>query len=199
MQQSGGHISVRSAPGSGTTVKVYLPQADSPSAEAPSEATETRTRRGSETILLVEDEEAVRAVVRTILERHGYHVLEAQSGGDALIVCEHHLGKIDVLLTDVVMPHMSGRELAGRLGPLRPEMKVLYMSGYIDDSVVRHGVLDSSVAFLQKPVTPQTLTQKLRAVIDAAVPPEAQVAHETRWERAIGRLRAKRPITGRLS
>jgi two-component system, cell cycle sensor histidine kinase and response regulator CckA len=167
VQQSGGHIWVYSEPAEGTTIKVYLPQAGSSAAAAVVEATEPRTRRGSETILLVEDEGSVRAVTRTILERYGYLVLEAQSGGDALLICEQHKATIHVLLTDVVMPRMSGRKLADRLGLLRPDMKVLYMSGYTDDSIVRHGVLDSDVAFLQKPITPETLTRKLRQVIDS--------------------------------
>jgi CheY-like chemotaxis protein len=170
VRQSGGHIWVYSEPGEGTTVKVYLPRANSDAASAMEAIPEMRTRRGSETILLVEDEAPVRALARTILERHGYHVLEAQSGGDALLICEQHKATIHVLLTDVVMHRMSGRKLAERLASLRPEMKVLYMSGYTDDAVVRHGILDSDVAFLQKPITPETLTRKLREVIEAQEP-----------------------------
>ncbi len=166
VRQSGGNIWVYSEPGEGTTLKVYLPQA-ARGATVLDRAPEIRTRRGCETILLVEDEEAVRTLVRTILVRHGYHVLEAQNAGDALLLCEQHKATIHVLLTDVVMPRMSGRQLAERLRPLRAGMKVLYMSGYTDDSVVRHGLLESDVAFLQKPITPETLTRRLREVIEA--------------------------------
>ncbi len=167
VQQSGGNIWVYSEPGQGTTIKVYLPQTDAHgSAVVAQKPADSPARRGSETILLVEDEESVRLVARTILERHGYRVLEAQSGGDALLICEQHKATIHVLLTDVVMPRMSGRKLAERLALVRPEMKVLYMSGYTDDSIVRHGVLDSDVAFVQKPITPQNLTRKLREVIE---------------------------------
>jgi two-component system cell cycle sensor histidine kinase/response regulator CckA len=167
VQQSGGSIWVYSEVGIGTTMKIYLPRADPGCAVGVEVARDSPLERGSETILLVEDEEPVRALARTILQRYGYHVLEAQSGGDALLICEQHKATIHLLLTDVVMPRMSGRMLAERLIPMRPEMKVLYMSGYTDDSVVRHGVLDSDVAFLQKPLTPGTLTRKIREVLDS--------------------------------
>ena len=167
VQQSGGSVRVYSEPGEGTTLEVYLPQADPACAVAVEAATDTGTWRGCETILLVEDDAAVRALTRTILERNGYLVLEAQSGGDALLICEEHEETIHVLLTDVVMPRMNGRKLAERLAVLRPEMKVLFMSGYTDDSIIRHGILDSDVWFLQKPITPKTLTRKLREVIDS--------------------------------
>jgi CheY-like chemotaxis protein len=167
VRQSGGSIWVYSEVGEGTTIKVYLPQADPARGTAVEAAKDVQTRRGSETVLLVEDEEQVRALTRTILERHGYRVLEAQSGGDALLICEQHKATIHLLLTDVVMRRMSGRTLAARLASLRPEMKVLYMSGYTDDAIVRHGMLNSDVAFLQKPFTPATLTRKLREVLES--------------------------------
>jgi two-component system cell cycle sensor histidine kinase/response regulator CckA len=169
VQQSGGSIWVYSEPGKGTSFKVYLPRVDGAvdevrSVERPS------TLRGSETVLLVEDDEQVRAVARGILRRHGYHVLEASNGGEAMLLCEAHPRPIHLLISDVVMPHMSGPELARRLAEARPEMKVLCMSGYADDSVVRHGVVKSDIAYLQKPITLETLTRKVREVLDARGP-----------------------------
>ena len=119
----------------------------------------------AETILLVEDALRVRAVVREILEMNGYNVLEARHGAEALEISERHQGPIHLMVTDVVMPQMSGRELAQRLQPLRPDMKVLYMSGYTDDAIVRHGVLGAGMAFLSKPFTPDALALKINEIL----------------------------------
>jgi two-component system, cell cycle sensor histidine kinase and response regulator CckA len=169
VQQSGGSVWVYSEPGQGTSFKVYLPLAFGEVAEVRPPVALT-TLRGSETILLVEDEAQVRAVARGILERQGYVVIEAANGAEALRSCEEHGGAIDLLLTDVVMPEMSGPELARHLEAERPLMKILCMSGYTDDAVVRHGALGAGIAFIQKPFTPDTLARKVREVLDARWP-----------------------------
>ena len=122
---------------------------------------------GSETILVVEDEEGVRTLVCAVLRASGYNVIEASNGGEALSICERHQEAVHLMVTDVVMPGMSGRELSGKLGLLRPQMKVLYLSGYTSNAIVHHGVLEAGVSFLQKPFTPEVLTQKVRGVLDA--------------------------------
>jgi PAS domain S-box-containing protein len=165
VKQSGGHIWVYSEVGVGTTFKIYFPRvsADKRTASLASIAT---TPRGSETILLVEDEEQVRTLAKNVLKRQGYAVVDAHDAAAALAIASKHDGRIHLLLTDVVMPKMSGRELAEKLGPTRPDMKVLFMSGYTDDTIVHHGVLGEGVAFLQKPITPDTLARKVREVLD---------------------------------
>jgi two-component system, cell cycle sensor histidine kinase and response regulator CckA len=167
VKQSGGNIWVYSELGRGTTFKVYLPRVDE-EVDLLRPPVALSTLRGTETILLVEDEEQVRTIALNILRRQGYQVIAAQNAGDALLICERHEGRIDLLLTDVVMPLMSGPELARRLALPRPEMKVLCMSGYTDDSIVRHGVLETGVAFVQKPITPALLTRRVREVLDGA-------------------------------
>jgi signal transduction histidine kinase/CheY-like chemotaxis protein len=169
VQQSGGHVGVYSEPGRGTTFKIYLPRTDRP-ATAAGVVRQRGDLRGTETILLVEDEEPVRAVACAILRRHGYDVLEASNGGEALLISQDFPTRIHLLLTDVVMPRLSGRRLAEQLGPMRPGMKVLYASGYTDDAIVRHGVLEAGVPFIQKPFTPEGLLRRVRDVLDAAAP-----------------------------
>jgi two-component system cell cycle sensor histidine kinase/response regulator CckA len=167
VKQSGGCIWLYSELRGGTTFKIYLPLATGVQEQDVSNHSPTLDARGTETILVVEDEDQVRTVAVGILRRAGYRVLEASNPGEAIALCEQHPAEIHMLLTDVVMPKMSGRQLAARVALLRPAAKILFMSGYTDDAVLHHGVLDSGVTFLQKPLTPQTLTRKVREALDA--------------------------------
>lgn len=172
VNQSKGNIQVRSTPGQGTTFTIYLPCLDETD-EAVSQRAQNgllrRTERGTETVLLVEDEKGVRELAKRTLRHQGYHILEAEHGDEALQICEAYQGPIHLLLTDVIMPNrMSGRELAEQLKILLPDTKILYMSGYTDDIIVQHGVLDASVNFLQKPFNPSDLLYKVREVLDEA-------------------------------
>jgi two-component system cell cycle sensor histidine kinase/response regulator CckA len=166
VKQSGGNIWVYSELGHGTTFKVYLPRVDEGAQDYERIDVAEEYVQGTETILLAEDEEIVRKLARTILESYGYRVFEAANGGAALLICERYKEPIHLLITDVIMPEMSGRELAERLSQLRPEMKVLYMSGYTDNAIVHHGVLDEGTNFIQKPFAPDALAQKIREVLD---------------------------------
>ncbi len=166
VKQSGGYIGVYSELGHGTTFKIYLPRVDEPVEVLGEGVKGEEVPFGRETILLVEDEESVRKFAVSTLRRLGYEVLEASRGEEALSVCERHEGPVHMTVTDVVMPGMSGRELAEKLLVLRPEMKVLYMSGYTDDTIVRHGVLEKGVNYIQKPFSMEVLAKKVREVLE---------------------------------
>jgi PAS domain S-box-containing protein len=167
VKQSRGNIWAYSEPGRGTTFKIYLPWVDEPLKERSTRVLGEESPRGHETVLTVEDEEEVRKLAVQMLKRQGYAVFEASHGEEAMRVAQDHAQEgIDLLLTDVVMPGMSGRELAEKLGSLLPKMKVLYMSGYTDDAIVHHGVLEDGVNYLQKPFTLDSLARKVREVLD---------------------------------
>jgi nitrogen-specific signal transduction histidine kinase/ActR/RegA family two-component response regulator len=165
VKQSNGAISVYSEPGLGTAFKIYLPRVLAfPPAEGA--AAPSGLQGGSETILLAEDNEMVRALACEILKRHGYTVVEARHGADALDIGRRYHGPIHLLLTDVVMPEMSGPELVSRLAPIRPQMKIIYMSGYPADAIDHQGMIDQGIEFLPKPIGVETLVRKLREVLD---------------------------------
>jgi PAS domain S-box-containing protein len=172
-EQAGGHVWAFSEPGVGTTFKVHLPEVR----DAEEHATELTSRkpaaRGAETLLLVEDEDSVRSLAREVLESQGYRVIEAEDGVEALRVAAAHDGPIQMLVTDVVMPRMGGGELAEKLAGMRPGIRVLFVSGYTDDSIIRHGVRERSSAFLQKPFALDAFAARVREVLDAPAPADA--------------------------
>ncbi|MEX2157623.1 MAG: response regulator [Gemmatimonadales bacterium] len=166
VKQSGGYVWVYSEPGRGTTFKVYFPRVDAPIEEAPA-SSRPESVAGTETILLAEDDATLRPLTKTVLERLGYVVLEAENGEQALAKAATYQGRIHLLIADVVMPGGSGRDLARRLAASQPDTKVLYVSGYTDDAIVQHGMLEAGLHFLQKPFTPAGLAAKVRGVLDA--------------------------------
>jgi|GEM_PF-251021 len=168
IKQSGGHISLYSEPGRGTTFKIYLPQAESPVEIPPRRIESTQLPRGTETILLVEDDPALREMAATLLRRLGYNVFEVANGLEALqLTRQPNLGRIDLLFTDVVMPHMGGKELAGQIKILYPHTRILFTSAYTENAIVHQGVLEHGVALLQKPFTPSALAHRVRGILDA--------------------------------
>jgi len=170
VKQSGGNVWAYSEPGHGTTFKIYLPQAEGEVDRVGRDGRRPGVPKGSETVLLVEDQKELRELVCQMLEMNGYTVVAASDGFEAIEICGKFEGPIQLMLSDVVMPQMGGRELAQRLTALRPDLKVLYMSGYTSDAIVHHGILDPDTAFLQKPFTPDGLAVKVREVLDAAAP-----------------------------
>lgn len=166
IKQSGGHIWFYSEPGIGTTFKIYLPRVEEKARPLERKRPPVEMPRGTETVLVVEDEDIVRSLACRILAQHGYTVLEAGRPEQALQIGLEHDGPIHLLVTDVVMPGMGGRDMADRLMAVRPEMKVLYVSGYTNNTIAHHGILEPGVAFLQKPFTPATLLHRVRQVLD---------------------------------
>jgi CheY-like chemotaxis protein len=171
VKQSGGNIWVYSEPGKGSAFKIYFPRVFEELQEAAEEPADAELPRGSETILVVEDEGMIREIINLTLADHGFRVLLAQDGEEAFRVCEGHQGPIHLLLCDVVLPKMSGRDVAKGLTSRRPDVRVLYMSGYTANAIVHHGVLEPGIAFLQKPFSPAALLAKVREVLSAENPP----------------------------
>jgi two-component system, cell cycle sensor histidine kinase and response regulator CckA len=171
VNQSDGYIAVESTPARGTVFHIYLPEAVLTADDQPSRAGgAAQPRTGTETILLAEDEETVRAIMRTALEQQGYTVLDAANGADAVQVFDQHAGSVDMLVTDIVMPRMSGRELHAELSSRRGLVKVLYLSGYADELVASQIATGPHVAFLQKPFTLESLTRTVREILDSETP-----------------------------
>jgi len=167
VKQNRGSIRVKSAPGQGSVFNMYFPRVHGPVTRKVNKMSTAPMKTGTETVLVVEDEGIFRDLIVRILKRDGYKTLEAANGGEALMICEEHKEQIDLMLTDVIMPQMNGRKLVERTLPLHPEMKVLYMSGYTDDVIADHGVLEEGVEFIEKPFSANVLLNKVREVLDS--------------------------------
>ena len=169
VKQNGGHIWVYSEPNQGTTFKIYLPHVEATASPSSQSDLAYDLPQGTETILLVEDEPAVRELTAHVLRQQGYTVLVATHGDEALHLAQEQAGsEIHLLLTDVIMPHLGGKALAEQLSATYPKLKVLFMSGYTDDAIVHHGVLEPDIDFLQKPFSPSSLAHRVREVLDTA-------------------------------
>jgi DNA-binding NtrC family response regulator len=166
IKQHGGNIWAYSEPGRGTTIKVYLPVPAEPLEAAEASPRGMEDAHGVETILLAEDDQQVRALAAAVLERYGYRVLAAGSGREALSALEAREGPIHLLLTDVIMPDMNGKELFNKVSQIHPNIRVLYMSGYTDNVIAHHGVIDPGVNFIEKPFTVKALSAKVREALD---------------------------------
>jgi len=164
VKQSGGYVMVQSELGRGSTFRIYLPQVEGTAEKSVTPVARTASG-GNETVLLVEDEESVRQLVRDTLELKGYKVIEAENGEAGLRMAASHEGTIDLLISDVVMPGMGGRQMAAELAKGRPQMKVLYLSGYTEDAILSEGTIERGTAFLQKPFTLQNLSRKVRDIL----------------------------------
>jgi CheY-like chemotaxis protein len=165
VKQSGGYISVDSEVGRGTTFKIYLPQVEEEAGRIDAAPRPSALLPGKETVLVVEDDNQVRSIAAMVLEMSGYDVLTAANGEGALLICERFNSKIDLLLTDMVMPRMGGQELSSRLLELRPGTRVLYMSGYSENAIIHHGVIEEGTDFIEKPFSPEALTRRIREVL----------------------------------